>query len=286
MKNNVLLIGNGVNNINNNESWENLLKSIKEKFKFSNNIEINTEKHFPLLYEEIYLNSINSSELSLREFIADEVKKINENEIHKLIRDKGFEDIITTNYDYTLQGIDSSKIKNSGEVREKKFNIFRNNEVNGTRIWHIHGECNVPESITLGYAHYCGQIQQMRNYVVSGTSYKNKLNQKPLCSRIGINEVFHESWIDIFFTKNIHIIGLSLDFVETDLWWLLTYRARLLKRKVALFSNKIIYYIQEKYINESKHKHKIEMLKAVNIEINIRKSENEKYYKEIIDVVK
>ena len=176
MKKSVLLIGNGINNINNKESWENLLESITKKCKVSRTVGINSDKPFPLLYEEIYLRSNGIPELSLKKFIANEVQNIQENEIHKLIRDIGFKDIITTNYEYTLQGINESMtkivIKNKGKIRESKYSIFRHNEINGTRFWHIHGECNVPGSITLGYEHYGGQLQQMRNYVVSGKLHK------------------------------------------------------------------------------------------------------------------
>ena len=92
--------------------------------------------------------------------------------------------------------------------------------------------------------------------------------------------MFHESWIDLFFTHNIHIIGLALDFVESDIWWLLTYRARLLKNKQHKILNKIYYYIPEKYVERSKHK--IELLKAVNISIITNQNETEPYYSEII----
>ena len=36
-----------------------------------------------------------------------------------------------------------------------------------------------------------------------------------------------KSWIDLFFTHDIYIVGLKLDTNEIDLWWLLTYRAYL-----------------------------------------------------------
>jgi hypothetical protein len=186
-----------------------------------------------------------------------------------------------------LQGINGSRtktvVKNSGKIRESKYSIFRHNRINGTRVWHIHGECNVPGSITLGYEHYSGQLQQMRNYVVSGTNYRKKSNQKPLSSRIKTNEIFHESWIDLFFTRDIHIIGLALDFVETDIWWLLTYRARLLKNKRHKIANKIYYYIPEKYVENSKHK--IELLNSVKISIVPNQKKGEPYYREIIESV-
>ncbi len=37
-----------------------------------------------------------------------------------------------------------------------------------------------------------------------------------------------KSWIDLFFTSNVHIIGYSMPFDEIDLWWLLDKRKRLI----------------------------------------------------------
>jgi hypothetical protein len=38
------------------------------------------------------------------------------------------------------------------------------------------------------------------------------------------------SWLDVFFRDDIHIVGLGLDYTEIDLWWALTYKARLKAR--------------------------------------------------------
>ena len=284
MRNNVLLIGNGINNLTNKESWSNLLKSMAMFCKVDGDVEISNLKPFPLLYEEIFLRSRNISELSLKRHISKEVRGIIGNDIHDLIRAKEFNDIITTNYDYTLQGNQSTKttdaLKNQGVVKETKYNIFRHNKVSKTKVWHIHGECNSPGSITLGYEHYGGQLQQMRNYVVSGTHYKNKKNQKSLSRKLRTGEVCFESWLDLFFKKNIHIIGLSMDFVETDLWWLLTYRARLMKSERGKISNKIFYYTPQKYIESSKQR--MDLMKSINIEIVKKNKENVEYYTEVL----
>ena len=286
MKNSVLLIGNGINNINNKENWADLLKSMTKTCKVENKVEINNNKPFPLLYEEIYLKSTHIPELILKKHIAKEVQNIEENEIHELIREKRFKDIITTNYEYTLQGklpTLENDIKNLGRIKETKYSIFRHNKINDTRVWHIHGECKVPDSITLGYEHYGGQLQQMRNYVVSGTHYKKKQNQNSLSSRLKSKEIFSESCLELFFTRNIHIVGLALDFVESDIWWLLTYRARLKKIRENKISNKIFYYIPQKYCPTSKNK--IELLKAVNVNIIKNEKEGIPYYTEVINYI-
>ena len=278
MNDNVLLLGNGINNITNKESWDNLLRSIKNLCRVKIKNENDKNKPFPLFYEEIFLKSENINEIDLKKDIAQEVDKITENELHELIREKQFSNIITTNYDYTLQG--KKTIKNKGIIKEHKYSIFRYNIVDKTKVWHIHGECNVPNSITLGFEHYGGQLQKIRDYVVSGTHYKNKANQDPLSSKLKKNNISFESWLDLFFTKNIHIIGLAMDFVETDLWWLLTYRARLQKSNPQIIKNKITYYTPENHSNQSKNK--IDLLRSISLEVKIKKENGLKYYKNII----
>lgn len=122
----------------------------------------------------------------------------------------------------------------------------------------------------------------MRNYVVSGTNYKKKNNQKSLSSRLMSNEVSNESWIDLFFYPNIHIhiLGLKLDFVETDIWWLLTIRARFIKEKKFNHSNNVSFYIPEMYVSSSKHR--IALLKSIGVNIVILNKEGRQYYKEIL----
>lgn len=106
----------------------------------------------------------------------------------------------------------------------------------------------------------------MRNYVVSGTkdTYKKK-SFIPLTKRFKISEIENHSWIDLFFTKDIHILGLSLDFNKIDLWWLLSFREKSKCSKSLNIVNKIYYYIPKEYIAISKSK--IDMLKSVGVTI-------------------
>ena len=55
-----------------------------------------------------------------------------------------------------------------------------------------------------------------------------------------------DSWAKIFFTDDIHIVGLGLTQSEIDIWWLITYRAFLYYSNRfdarRLISNTIIYH--------------------------------------------
>lgn len=287
--NKTILIGNGINNINNNSSWSHLLKKISniEGVK----INLSKEKPFPLLYEEIYLKlsqKINKDEEDLKSEIARFVSKIETNDIHEELLNLNIKNYLTTNYDYCLQKVlikdqPLEILNNNGIVKETKYNIFRHHLLGEKRFWHIHGEINVPNSITLGFEHYGGQLQQYRNYVVTGTSYNNKKlsNQLPLQKRLKENLLINdESWLDFFFKDEVHIIGLNLSYQETDLWWLLTNRARFILSSKGLpkYKSEIIYYCPEIYRDPNK----TELLEANQIKCIYINLEKEKYYKEVI----
>lgn len=286
--NKVLLIGNDINNINNSTSWQDLLKRIVNIS--GNNINVSTEKPFPLLYEEIYLKALKSSKINedeLKSQIAGIIGEIEPNEIHDALLNLEVNDYVTTNYDYVLQkrllGNQKTDIlKNKGVIRETKYSVYRHNQIEDKRFWHVHGEINVPKSITLGFEHYGGQLQQIRNYTVSGTSYKSKKTSHfSLHRRLKQNIVTDESWIDFFFKDEIHILGLNLGYVETDLWWLLTNRARFQLEKSSRHNSRIIYYCPEKYKDE----HKTSIMKAIKIEVKFVKLEGKKFYKESIKMI-
>lgn len=85
----------------------------------------------------------------------------------------------------------------------------------------------------IGYEHYISSIHNIQ--------INQKENQK---------ENKKISWIDIFLNDNIYILGLGLDFGEIDLWWLLSYRNRLiLDNKIQ--KNKVIYIKNKKLISSN-----------------------------------
>lgn len=293
-----ILVGNGINSINNNLSWSDLLIEVIEDLKVdvdTNNI---WEKPFPLLYEEIYIKAIqisNISEFRVKKMISDKVGAIASNEIHQRITSGIFSDILTTNYEHTLEECiaSDSKYPNLGLVKESKFSIFRHSAINDINFWHIHGDMNKPGSILLGYEQYSGQLQMMRNYVVSGTNYQSKkAHFNPLMTRLGKRNYELTSWIDHFFKGKMHIVGLTLDFIESDLWWLITYRARKKFEKSrnnklykdflrVLRDSEIYYYYPEKYYNEEKN----QLMEANDIKTIVIDQEGISFYHKVLDMI-
>lgn len=286
--NKVILVGNGINNLQDTYKWKNLILDLINHVGAKGQININ-KKPFPLLYEEIFLKGAKNKaikESQIKEFISKKISQIRHNEVHREILNYKFKHILTTNYDYNLEksrGLKQGELKNSGIVKESKYSLFRCAKNFGSKIWHIHGECNLPRTITLGYEHYSGYLQHMRNYVATGTgdSYKRKF--KSLRKRLKAGEVKFDSWVDFFFKKNIYIIALRLDFVEIHLWWLLTYRARMKFAKQMQIRNKIIYF----YPEDLTKRNKLELLKSNDVILHPIKMKPDKndYYFKILDRV-
>jgi len=189
--------------------WSDLLKSlIKEIGKLD---EINVEeKPFLHLYEEIFTKAEIREEY-IKEKIVLEIKKMKPNLYHKEITDLSFENILTLNYDYNFTN-NNSNVKNT----EKKYSLRRYQQINNKKIWHIHGELGCQDSIMLGYSHYIDSINNIQTY----------LNKK--------DNNDGSTWVDIFLTNDIYILGAGLDFEELDIWWLLSYRNRKMIEKISL----------------------------------------------------
>ena len=164
MNKNILLLGNGMNNVSNQYSWEQLIDDLISHVSVEQLDK--KDKPFPLLYEEIYLSNLKRGkkidEKNLKIFISDRIKNIKPNNIHREIISRGFSDIITSNYDLNLECSRENspeKFYNHGVVKENLYSLFRHTHVNQTKVWHIHGEVNSPKSILLGYEQYSGQLQ-------------------------------------------------------------------------------------------------------------------------------
>lgn len=293
MNEKALLIGNDINNATENYSWQDLIDGLLEYAKIDRKIN-QLDKPFPMLYEEIYLNSAkkyNTPESRLKKFIASQTRKMKPNKLHKDILDLGIENVLTTNYDLSFEnsaGLDLKKCRNKGFIKESLYNVFRYHQTKKHKIWHIHGSQTVPKTITLGYEHYSGFLQQMRNYVATGTKGNySKKDFLPMAKRIKMDEVRHESWIDLFFTHDIYIFGLNLDFVEMHLWWLLTYRARVMVENRFEITNRIIYFYPKKY--EKNSRHKLDMFNINGVETIPEKLQGNyrlQYYERIINQIK
>ena len=283
MDDKVLLLGNGINRLSNEYSWSDLLDELIKETKTSEVITYKEEKPFTLLYEEIYLRTLKhlrSKELRLKEEIANLVlNKFTPNEFHTKILDLDVEAILTTNYDYNLErSFDDDHGKSANVLIERKYNLFRRRNANGRYIWHIHGEADAPNSITLGHEHYVGYLQKMGNYLKDKITSKRKGEQKEI--RSPIQKAIHRqeeirafdkaktiySWVDLFLMNDVYILGLALDYTEIDLWWLMIFKERL-KRETGFPYGNTTYYKFYPHTLDKKEEAKLSILESFGINV-------------------
>jgi hypothetical protein len=239
----VLLLGNGINRVDNDYSWDNLMGDLLE-FAGLNDAVTRDEKPFPLLYEEIYLRYAAlgvKKEVALKSKIKELLRNITSNALHEKVFQTQVDEILTTNYDYNLESASPNGLEGSPyihPIKGSKYSLMRRRQVGDKVVWHIHGEKRAPGTILLGYEQYAGYLQTIRSYVISGIRYKN-LHLPSVLQRIKKRETEVLTWIDHFFFSDIYIVGLSMDFVEMHLWWLLDIRARMLLDGESGITNKI-----------------------------------------------
>ena len=180
-----LFIGNGINRLTDDTSWEQVLDSLA---KFAPEPEHNLimrdikDKPFTLVFEEIFLRSAkarHTTELELKKEAVRLINTIPNSEYHARIMKTGAKHILTTNYDYNLEkgsGVERRKASSSGKP---KYSLFRRYRVGNQCVWHIHGEASNPDSLALGHNHYAGLLHHIREYLVTRSPDEVQRNISP-----------------------------------------------------------------------------------------------------------
>ena len=285
---NTVFFGNGLNYIGEGKiSWTNLLQNIKGK-QFDDNLLPNTLTYERIILDKYSGKTILSQEYYVKEEIADLMRKVEPSSIYESLYTLNFENYITTNYDYgfiisaeRLNEVNS--IQNDVEDSEKIYSIRRVKRISNKKekkklFWQIHGEIDLPASIMLGLDQYCKYIRRIAEYFEGRYTYTKDtetIKEKSMNEKILKTEFSGSSWIELFFTTNVHIIGFSLDFCEIDLWWLLNKRARMKKSEDVgkHIKNEIHFYCPEESDPEKKKLlvQKTELLKSFGVIVHIHK---------------
>lgn len=230
-----LLVGNGVNRLNNSEaSWEHVLKVLSAGNTTANELEFIKHKPFALLYEEILLATVEAGsrldEMPVKRKIAELVDSLKGNDFHRRIMASGTRHVLTTNYDYNLEKATLQRFPRSNLQPETKYSVFRRRAVAEQFVWHLHGESKTPSTITLGFDQYSGYLQKLRGHATAERSGEKGSPFKRGWLDFDERDDCMYSWLDVLLRDDVHIIGLGFDFTEIDLWWALTYKARLAAR--------------------------------------------------------
>lgn len=245
---NTIFFGNGLNRISKNSvSWDALLKDLQKEKKF--NI---SNLPYTMVYERTFMESsdreTSRNEFEIKQRIANAMEKQGPNHLLELIAKMPFENYITTNYDYSFEkalGVEPARLST-----ESVYSLRRKREyldASGKKVlWNIHGEIEHPKSIMLGLDHYCGSVSKLDAYIKGRYTYENQGKPFPVDSmlkKLKNNDFCFSSWVDLFFSTNVHILGFSLDYSEIDIWWLLNKRARFLEQNQ--IENEIYFYVHE-----------------------------------------
>jgi hypothetical protein len=267
-----LLIGNGINLLDTDQSfsWSALLQELKNNYSIDVDLD-NVFKPFPLAFDEMlhqkpgsndFKDKIKTLKQRIRTSIHNQLYgKRGFNYYHQKVASLPYNDILTTNYDYSLQKsitneFLSSKTKLAVNRQERKFSLKRAYKLNDKKVWHIHGELYdsrsqssqskyySEESIMIGYEHYTSYLEKIQ-ISVKGKSGSQKIENQSLMVRLR-NQKEGPFWTDIFFTHNLDIIGQGFDFSENHLWWLINFRANSIRnansKNQINISNKIRFY--------------------------------------------
>lgn len=257
-----ILFGNGFNRIaGNGMSWEELLMDLAKVSQLPS--DSNT-----LNYECIFMDicnggwklgkeSVVQTEFGLKCQIADACRDFRSGLIYEELAHLPVSVYLTTNYDgvldRTLVKMGYEYDRNASCTTESIYSIRRCHAYQkpysgmDKRIFPIHGEHAVPKSIMIGYDHYCGSLGKLDDFFKGNYAYTQNeqvIKLPKLTARLKDKEKrlnMGMYWPDYFFTHNMHIIGLGLQLVETDLWWVLNKRSRTMHFTDAI-NNEIYFY--------------------------------------------
>ena len=229
-----LLLGNGLNRLSMPLSWHELLEQLASELGLAGRIAVDDRKPLSLHFEELCVrladyDKTRNAEDAVKKRIATLIQAF---PVHRLHRDLAnlFQVILTTNYDFTIEGALAGGLRERRTtLQESRYSLFRRMNVGARSIWHIHGDADRPPSILLGYDHYAGYLQKIRNYLTDGVPTDARIGHFRSPLRSGLhdfetNEI--HSWVDYFLRDHLHVVGFGFDFTEIDLWWLLVHKRR------------------------------------------------------------
>lgn len=250
----ILLLGNGINLQEGLASdWKALLQKIAKGFQSASEESLSMTLGYEMLENRILQQESDTSEISIRRAIADLVetdamkkKKDWSNTVHARFTAFPVRSVLTTNYDYAIERSLDPMFKKSFTTRETTYSLQRYQKAGDKTVYHIHGECGYPRSICLGFEQYAGSLQRIRDQIVRNTAIDKGARDAGhtfLLADIvnGLTSRPEHSWIYDFFLDNVYILGLKLDVSEMDLWWLLSYRSKLITTNKLSIHNKIVY---------------------------------------------
>lgn len=229
-----LLLGNGINRVALQRGWYEILRELAITFGGIDLVPHIESKPLSMFIEELCARStipFPKAEHMVKVEFAKLLKQIEPVEAHTRVCGQ-FRVIMTTNYDFTIEEAFAGPLHSPAFLApESRYSLFRRHTASKKEVWHVHGDVARPGSMVLGFDHYAGYLQKIRNYVTDSVEVKSHPHGRvssPVKSgdlQFTDNRSIY-SWVDYFLRDHIHIVGLGLDFTEIDLWWLLLHKRR------------------------------------------------------------
>jgi len=234
-------------------SWRCLLSSISDKPLISSNNLIAFEEIIQEKTKTQKIIDCNKIENELLMKISSKISKLQDiykenqgySNIIKVINPKYISDVISLNFDTTIETVfrEKYKLKRKRRVSNiepsiKKYGhtfVYYEYELNENKVrfWYPHGSINKPSSLILSnrsYSNYLSVIESVRK------NFKSTEKQLGYHSSTNINI----TWISQIINNPILILGASLSYEEIDLWSLIITRERnFSKNKNKVYRNPI-----------------------------------------------
>lgn len=249
----IFLIGNGLNRAEASgdyPSWENLMLKIGNDL-FSETSQTDSEL---LKFEQLVCNALAiqpsqavSHSINCRLMELENIT-IDESSLHAQVWQSGVKTVLTTNFDYALERGLFHAMGYSDEDKKKHYwqetvaSKLRHTEIKERNIYHIHGELELPKSICLGQIHYATNLMRVMEALDTQSKDSDDADGFRLRESIVSGDTEIKTWAEYFFTKNVFILGLGLYECDFDLWWLISYRAKLLQESSFPIKNSIYYF--------------------------------------------
>lgn len=237
-----LLLGNGINRAALQKDWTQILRELAHQFNAEDLTQHLDKKPLSMFIEELCARSdgrFSISEHKVKVAFAGLLDQIAPIPAHYRICSL-FKIIMTTNYDFTIEeALGGPLYQSTCLAPESRYSLFRRHTAAGIDVWHVHGDVARPSSMVLGFDHYAGALQKIRNYVTDGIEVKKAPHKVSSPVKNGMLDFTTYrtiySWVDYFLRDHIHIVGLGMDFTEIDLWWLLLHKRRRLHQTGRVF---------------------------------------------------
>lgn len=272
----VLLLGNGINRCEGlSADWKKVAGNVAEFYGIDPGSVDAMDESMTLGYEMlehlILEKHPKAKALDILSRIGREVDRISAERkdhsgtLHSALMSLPVETVLTTNYDYSLERALEAGFACSHTTRERTYSLKRFQRAGGKKIYHIHGEAGYPNSISLGFEKYCGALEKLRASIVGSVKNDEKGGSYRLREFLRDELDAPDEWAFKFFTEDIYILGLGLDYAELDLWWLITYRARHLREGRLPVKNRIVFFD----LDGGRDRIRNEMLSAFRVDVEL-----------------